>query len=769
MPTAEGDSALQKISGSDLPSGIGMQSPAVAQSPDGQPKPMEPGADATDPDGQKEGTQPKPPRVSSGTAGGGVPGPAEIWLDGGVLACACPGCGAPMSIRLWLRLADCWRCGTSIELTEEQERAAWQLLRQQAAQSQAPSGSTLLSAKPAAEASAPIAIPKSSPVSVPPAEVGKHKVPTPDVPCSCQKERVDRGLATEGKPPRPTEAAWGASKTGPSAIARVSQPSGENFAGAVPTSVPRGRRRIAAAERLFRQRLRLAQRGRPWHQRVQDWLKNLPAWLISFLLHMVAMLLLALWIPEEKKPVGIVFSASIGPYDLETELGEHPQIEVRRPEFDEGGLAYEPLSLQDVLGDPNLEKTLLDPGLHRPDSSLQPPDPLISEQAPALRAGSLLRGRDPTVRNKILYSQGGTSATEAAVARALRWISRHQNADGSFSLHAFNRTSDCQGQCSGEGTTSDVAGTALALLPMLGAGQTHQQGEYASVVRAGLQWLLARQKEDGDLREPGLGQMYSHGLASIVLCEAYALTGDSQLRQAAQRALNFILQAQHPEGGWRYQPGQAGDTSMVGWQLMALNSGRMAGLQVPTETLMKASRYLDSAQTDRAGSKYGYMPGLSASPAMTAEALLCRQYLGWPRDHAGLRGGIRFLLERHPPNAKEFNIYYWYYAAQVFHHYGGPEWERWNTQMRRILVDSQVRTGHAAGSWNPDPYWGQTGGRLYQTALAACTLEVYYRYLPLYRPQAVGESLSEGAKSPAPPFPKKTSSDPTKEAEISPH
>ena len=28
------------------------------------------------------------------------------------------------------------------------------------------------------------------------------------------------------------------------------------------------------------------------------------------------------------------------------------------------------------------------------------------------------------------------------------------------------------------------------------------------------------------------------------------------------------------------------------------------------------------------------------------------------------------------------------------------------------------------------------GGRLYCTALAAMTLEVYYRYMPLYRPQA---------------------------------
>ena len=653
-----------------------------------------------------------------------------------------------MSIRLWLAVADCWRCGTSIELTEEQQQAAWQLLRRQAGQSE---GQSPAQGAPKPPAKLPGSLPdaKGAGVAAPP-EPSKAKAPAPSTPPG-PKPLAGRESAWADSPPPVPTVAIGPPKE---AIAPAKTLQTPPLGGLAPASERRGlsgslpsvggRRRIPAAERLFRQRLRQAQQGIPWHRRVQAWFQHLPAWLISLLLHMVALLLLGLWIPEEKKPTGIVFSTSIGPYDLESELGQQPEIEVQRPEFDEGGLAFEPLSIQDLLGDPNLEKTLMEPGLERPDSSPMPPDPGVHEPAPALRPGSLLRGRDPTVRNQILYKEGGTSATEAAVARALRWISRHQNPDGSFSLHAFNQTADCRGQCDGVGAPSDVAGTALALLPMLGAGHTHRQGEYASVVRAGLQWLLARQKEEGDLRDPGLGQMYAHGLASIVLCEAYALTGDSQLRQAAQRALDFIVQAQHPQGGWRYQPGQAGDTSMVGWQLMALNSGRMAGLNVPTETLLKAGRYLNSAQTDRSGSTYGYLPGRSASPAMTAEALLCRQYLGWPRNHPGLRGGIRFLLEWHPPDPKDPNIYYWYYAAQVFHHYGGSEWDRWNAQTRRILVETQVKTGHAAGSWNPDPYWGGTGGRLYQTALSACTLEVYYRFLPLYRQQAVADASPDG-------------------------
>ncbi len=776
MPAPQGGPPLEKLSGSDGSLAIHQQSSAVdgleQRVPD---EPTERSFQPTSPVGQPKQADSKPDAFQRESAGGSVvvpgegeapagspPAPGEIWLDGGVLACACPGCGAPMSIRLWLRVADCWRCGTSIELTEEQERAAWELLRQQAAQTQAGPG-THGSKRPVSPSSGGTSLSKSSPSPPSAAPVTPSASPSP--PRASPSRDFPRGHSAGIKPSNFTKVGG----SSPSSRYIPHPPSGllpprerEFSSGSAPSPLPGGRRRIPAAERAFRQRLRQAQQGRPWRLRVQDWLKNLPAWLISLLLHMVALLLLGLWMPEEKKPTGFVFSTSVGPYDLETELGQQPEIEVLRPEFDEGGLASEPLSLENLLGDPNMPKALLDPGLHRPDSSSQPPDPLVNEVAPALRPGSLLRGRDPSVRNKILVSQGGTSATEAAVARALRWISRHQNPDGSFSLHAFNQTSECQGQCDGLGIPSDVAGTALALLPMLGAGHTHREGEYASVVQAGLQWLLARQKENGDLQDPGGGQMYAHGLASIVLCEAYALTGDSQLRNAAQRALNFIVQAQHPAGGWRYRPGQEGDTSMVGWQLMALNSGRMAGLSVPTETLMKASRYLDSAQTDRSGSSYGYMPGIRASPAMTAEALLCRQYLGWPRTHPGLRGGIRLLLDRHPPKLQDLNIYYWYYAAQVFHHYGGTEWERWNSQMRRILVDSQVRTGHAAGSWNPDHAWGGAGGRLYQTALTACTLEVYYRYLPLYRQQAVGEAPPDGTASSLPSSAQKPASAPEK-------
>ena len=232
--------------------------------------------------------------------------------------------------------------------------------------------------------------------------------------------------------------------------------------------------------------------------------------------------------------------------------------------------------------------------------------------------------------------------------------------------------------------------------------------------------------------------MYAHGQAAIALCEAYALTQDSKLRGPAQLAVDYIVKAQHSRGGWRYAPGQPGDTSVVGWQLMALRSAQMGYLEVPPEVFERANQFLDQVKTDSVGSTYGYMPGSAPTFTMTAEALLCRQYSGWPPNQPALLRGARGLVTENLPSqrGRQHSIYYWYYATQVMHHLGGDYWEQWNSRMRDLLVETQVKSGREAGSWDPFGPHSGTGGRLYQTALSICTLEVYYRHMPLYRSTA---------------------------------
>ena len=224
--------------------------------------------------------------------------------------------------------------------------------------------------------------------------------------------------------------------------------------------------------------------------------------------------------------------------------------------------------------------------------------------------------------------------------------------------------------------------------------------------------------------------MYSHGLCAIALCEAYGMSGDEKLKEACQLSLNFIVSAQDPVGGgWRYGPRQAGDTSIGGWQLAALKSGRMAKLNVPEKTLASFSAFLDSVQTD-SGAKYGYTtPG--AGPATTSIGLLSRLHLGWRRDHDALKRGIENLQEIGP--SKE-NLYFNYYATQVMYRYGGKPWQQWNEKLQDMLLASQADESHQAGSWYIGRDYGtERGGRLYCTSLVTLTLEIPARNLLIFQ------------------------------------
>ncbi|HMC12006.1 MAG TPA: prenyltransferase/squalene oxidase repeat-containing protein, partial [Pirellulaceae bacterium] len=306
---------------------------------------------------------------------------------------------------------------------------------------------------------------------------------------------------------------------------------------------------------------------------------------------------------------------------------------------------------------------------------------------------------------------------------------------------SINHTHTCKGAgCSGPGVhDSDTAATALALLPFLAAGQTHEtKGPYQRHIQQGINWFLKRQRPTGDLKAGPGGQMYSHGLAAIALCEAYGMTQDQRVGYAAQAAINFIESGQNCDGGWRYTHGsEDSDTSVFGWQVMALKSGQMAGLKVNPDVLKACRGYLDKCSRGNYKCEFSYSPGAGGPTySMTSVGLLMSQYLGARRDDPVVANGINYLLTRKPEITTR-NTYYWYYATQAMHNVPGPQWDEWNREMRRILIDTQEKQGCAEGSWspsNPEPdSWGNQGGRVMVTSLSALTLEVYYRYLPLYQ------------------------------------
>ena len=213
------------------------------------------------------------------------------------------------------------------------------------------------------------------------------------------------------------------------------------------------------------------------------------------------------------------------------------------------------------------------------------------------------------------------------------------------------------------------------------------------------------------------------------------MTHDKELLAPAQLCLNFIVYAQDPVGGgWRYAPRQAGDTSAVGWQLMALKSGHMAYLEVPPGTVVGAMKFLDSVQAN-SGAEYGYTGPAEGRAATSAVGLLCRMYLGWKHDNPGLQQGVEIIDKRGP---SKNDMYYNYYATQVVRQYDGEVSERWNGRLLDWLVGQQAKDGAKAGSWHfrGGDHGSERGGRLYCTAMSTMILEVPYRNMPIYRNHA---------------------------------
>ncbi len=360
-------------------------------------------------------------------------------------------------------------------------------------------------------------------------------------------------------------------------------------------------------------------------------------------------------------------------------------------------------------------------------------------------------------KNYLVNTSGGNERSEQAVLRGLKWLARHQSPDGKWSLnnyHVHNRECTCKTPGEANVPGNDTAGTAFGLLPFLAAGITHKsvpEGShkdlqaYTKNVQAALNALVRMQKNSNNPREDGHlgGEMYSHSIATIALCEAYGLSNDKSLRGPAQRAVNYLIAAQNRNtGGWRYSPGQDGDTSVVGWVVMALRSGQMAGLNVPKPTMDGASKWLDSCAKASGTSKlamYSYTPDSGPTPRMTAAGLLNREYLGWGPRNPDLQAGCKVLMQSLPPKTGDRvgEIYYYYSATQVLHHMDDDNWKKWNDVMREHLIRCQEKAGHKDGSWGPEGVdFGNAAGRLYSTSLSLLTLEVYYRHLPLYRRDA---------------------------------
>ena len=369
---------------------------------------------------------------------------------------------------------------------------------------------------------------------------------------------------------------------------------------------------------------------------------------------------------------------------------------------------------------------------------VQPPRSPGGHQLP-----ELYRLRSANDRARQAGRFGGSPEAEEAVEAGLAWLASAQEDNGSWDPMRWQGGRD---RPFGENHRRSAGGraqsgiSALALLAFLGSGHTHMSpGPYQSQVRRGLEYLAARQKKNGSLAGEStlFAATYCHGMASFALSEAYGMTGDARLRPYVERAIAYTLQSQNRQtGGWRYRPSDTGDTSQLGWQVMAIKSAELAGVTVPASAKQGVSRFLSYVSSGRQGGLASYRPGKPPTAAMTAEALFCRLFTGTRPLDPVANEAAEFLLSD-PPRAgysqdDRMNLYAWYYATLALYQRQDAMWDEWNQSLQTTLLATQQQSGPFKGSWSPETEWGPHGGRVYSTAMATLCLEVYYRFLPIY-------------------------------------
>ncbi|MHC4952947.1 MAG: prenyltransferase/squalene oxidase repeat-containing protein [Planctomycetota bacterium] len=488
----------------------------------------------------------------------------------------------------------------------------------------------------------------------------------------------------------------------------------------------------------FQDSLRGIVRGTPW-------------WSLSACIHIVALLVLAaIPIDNSTKGDGVVLQAEYHP-DEEKPLED--EVEPPKP------------PKEDPVDAPVIDENIDDIPTEDTDSDFDELEGVEGETSGPLTGPSFNvaigigpgagggKGRGSGRRRP--GGRGRPLPGQPQVAAGLEWLANHQDlaTDGKWDCDDFMKHDPPDDRCDGPGNQLyDVGVTGLALLAFLGANYTDRGGPetpYAANVRAGLKYLIRQQDEDGCFGTRSSKHfLYNHAIATLAMAEAYWMTRNVRYKRPAQKGLDFISMARNPYLAWRYEPqGGENDLSMTGWMIMALKSGKYAGLLIDPDAFAGARRFVDK-MTDPEFGAAGYdTPGggparpeglqdrfpMEKSRSMTAVAILTRIFLGEEPSSDMVRKGADLCLECLPTWNEDdgsIDMYYWYYGSLALFQVGGTRWKKWKKAMVPTVVKSQHARGSGSrtGSWDPIGPWGHDGGRVYSTALQVMCLEVFYRY-----------------------------------------
>lgn len=327
------------------------------------------------------------------------------------------------------------------------------------------------------------------------------------------------------------------------------------------------------------------------------------------------------------------------------------------------------------------------------------------------------------VAPRVVSAQTVEQQVDQSVVRALAYLSRQQEPNGAWRIDSF-----------GEST----AATSLAVMAFMAAGHVPDEGPFGKQISRGIEWVIDHQQANGMIiHSKSHGPLYSHGISTLMLAEVAGMVREplaSKCRQALERAVRLILEAQNVpkgrqhEGGWRYQvSSKDSDLSVTGWQLLALRAAKNIGCDVPAENIDRAVDYVKRCKPARSQG-FGYQPGGAPTATRTGTGILALEICGSHHSPEAL-DGADYLIER-PLQFKDHYFFYGvYYCSVGMFKIGDKYWEETKNHLVAILLTNQLNNG----SWQALHGSERSAGSVYTTCMAVLALAVEYRYLPIYQ------------------------------------
>jgi hypothetical protein len=377
-----------------------------------------------------------------------------------------------------------------------------------------------------------------------------------------------------------------------------------------------------------------------------------------------------------------------------------------------------------------------------------------AKDASPLPVARLLGPRSGAEKAKALSANGGTSATEKAVAAGLDWLARHQDETGLWDADGFASHCSPPKVCDGIGKGQhgedvpcpfDEAISALATLAFLGAG--HLPGAEGDPYGAAVERSLQRLQR--------VGETWALPIATEALSEAEAMERKGRWREAATRGAQQLVASRQKDGAWAYAGGfrPGSDVPYTAFVVSALVAARDAGAELPTDLGPRMDAYLDTLEESKGrlaylvdGRSYGYTPTTSNAHCAVAIRELLQTGLSGARQKAHLAcvndhkpvWQISFREEEVKGRGKvkvqvgDLSMYQWWFGTVGKFQEGGAAWSEWFGAVKSALLPHQETAGCARGSWDPlGTYERQTGGRVFATAMGVLMLEQPYRHRKL--------------------------------------